>query len=603
MSIQHFQQELSALRRSVDAFTQAYPSAAAELRLSAGHSADPHVEQLLQSFAWMTGRLRADMESQRNEIPNHLLLSLYPALIRSIPSMTVMQANVQVDGVNFVNGYQLNKGRIFSARSNARPDSNQKTVECRMQCSYNTPLWPFELDDVGFKPRNSFDFLDQRSDVQSVISITMHSDGSDPVYEYPVERLRFFIADADIRPALYQLLSDQVRGIALRVDDQIIELPASTIQWCGFRADENVLPQSSGEHDAYRLLQEYFHFPEKFYFFEITGLDLKQVSTHFELLILLDQTSALPALSRQSLVFNAFPAINLFPTTFSPVQLDYSQYEYRLLADQNQYGQSEVYAVEQVDLLSADGQIKQAAPWLGHYDLKHTGTLASSRFLTRLVPPLSAATRGCDTMIALYDEGMNADTPIDQTLSARGQCCNRSLPESLRIGNRMKLVGAGALSHANIVCRPTLFRDARLNGQAVVALLEQLHLNLLSLAEEGQSGNVIRRFKRLIALYSDALNPSHSRQIQGIVSLSARRSVRRMGADAWRGHYQGTLISLTVDENYFNGANALLLGEVLSHFLGLYTTLNHFVQLQLFSYQREGVWKQWHPRIGEQVIL
>ena len=76
-----------------------------------------------------------------------------------------------------------------------------------------------------------------------------------------------------------------------------------------------------------------------------------------------------------------------------------------------------------------------------------------------------------------------------------------------------------------------------------------------------------------------------------------------MGQEAWRGHYRGSRITLTVDEAFFDGANALLLGEVMSHFLGLYTTLNHFVQLQLVSYQREGVWKQWHPRIGEQVIL
>ena len=111
--IQSFQQELQSLRQSVEAFSDAYPSVASELRLSAGHSADPHVEQLLQSFAWLTGRLRADMQRQRYQMPNHLLLSLYPNLIRSIPSMTVMQANVLTDGASFINGYQLNKGEYL----------------------------------------------------------------------------------------------------------------------------------------------------------------------------------------------------------------------------------------------------------------------------------------------------------------------------------------------------------------------------------------------------------------------------------------------------------------------------------------------------------
>jgi type VI secretion system protein ImpG len=99
------------------------------------------------------------------------------------------------------------------------------------------------------------------------------------------------------------------------------------------------------------------------------------------------------------------------------------------------------------------------------------------------------------------------------------------------------------------------------------------------------------------------MNPSHLKQLDGLVSLAARSSVKRMGHDAWRGHFRGTHMTLTLDEDYFDGANPLLLGDVLSRFLGLYTTPNHFVQLQLQSYQREGVWKQWHPRIGEQVIL
>jgi len=96
--IEYFQHELSAMRNAVDAFSHAYPAAASELRLSAGHSADPHVEQLLQSFVWLTSQLRSDLEQQRQEIPNHLLLNLYPHLLHSIPCMTVMQANVLADG-------------------------------------------------------------------------------------------------------------------------------------------------------------------------------------------------------------------------------------------------------------------------------------------------------------------------------------------------------------------------------------------------------------------------------------------------------------------------------------------------------------------------
>ncbi len=601
--IQPFQQELNALRGSVEAFSNAYPSVASELRLSAGHSADPHVEQLLQSFAWLTGRLRSDLERKRYETANHLLLSLYPSLLRSIPCMTVMQANVMVDGASFINGYSLEKGRTFTALSQARRLGDQvenKQVECRMQCCYDTPLWPFEIRDIATKPKNLFPFLDHRADVQGVMSIRIQSQGSDPIYEYPLERLRFFIAANDLRAPLHQLLSQHFRGAALKVGDQYIELPEASIEWLGFEPEHNVLPQHTGSHEGYRLLQEYFYFPEKYYFFELTGIQADQLTDEFELLLLVERMDLLPGLQRNSLSINSFPAINLFPAVFKPVQLDQSQFEYRLLADEDQYGQSEVHSLSEVKVLSANGQVRRAEPWLG-------GAGASSpqqqlRFLTRLVPPLTPTAAGCDTLIALQDEQLRPATPVDQTLSVKGLCSNRNLAESLRMGDRMQLVGAGALHHAAVVSRPTLFKPARLQGESMVQLLSQLHLNLRSLVR-GSASEVQQRLHQLLSLYTDPMNPSHLKQLDGLVSLTARSSVKRMGHDAWRGHFRGTHMTLTLDEDYFDGANPLLLGDVLSRFLGLYTTPNHFVQLQLQSYQREGVWKQWHPRIGEQVIL
>lgn len=601
--IQSFQQELQALRQSVEAFSDAYPSVASELRLSAGHSADPHVEQLLQSFAWLTGRLRADMQRQRYQMPNHLLLSLYPNLIRSIPSMTVMQANVLTDGASFINGYQLNKGRIFNAHSKSRrvgDGLDQKKVSCRMQCCYDTPLWPFEIVDIATKPKNIFPFLDRRPDVQGVLSIQIRSNGTDPIYEYPLERLRFFINKTELRSPLHQLLSNHFGGAALRVGQDYFPLAQASVDWLGFDRRHNVLPQHEGSHEGYRLLQEYFFFPEKYYFFEVTGLESQHITDEFELLLFLDRLDTLPAIDKTSLSINSFPAINLFPATFKPVQLDQSQYEYRLLADERQYGQSEVHSLDEVKVLSADGAIRLAEPWLGGagaFSPRH-----QLRYLTRLAPTISPATHGCDTLISLQDQTLCPASPIDQTLSVNGLCSNRNLVESLRIGDRMQLIGAGAMQDAQVVTRPTLFKPARLQGQSMVQLLSQLHLNLRSLVS-GDSEQVLRRLQQLLTLYSDPMNPSHAKQIEGMVAVTARASVKCLGPDAWRGHYRGTHISLTLDEHCFEGANPLLLAQTLSHFLGLYTTPNHFVQLQLLSYQREGVWKQWHPRIGEQVIL
>ena len=49
-------------------------------------------------------------------------------------------------------------------------------------------------------------------------------------------------------------------------------LPASSIQPVGFTDDEALLPVTLRSFQGYRLLQEYFSFPQRFRFFELTGL-------------------------------------------------------------------------------------------------------------------------------------------------------------------------------------------------------------------------------------------------------------------------------------------------------------------------------------------
>jgi len=147
-----FQQEMQYLRESVEVFGQTYPGVATELKLSAGRSADPHVEQLLQSFAFLTGKLRGDLNRQKDQIPNQLLHSLYPNLMRSIPCMTVLQANVESDGVNFVGGYSLEKGRQFIGK--ASKNKTEGEVECQFVNCYNTPMWPFKVDKIKVLPKS-----------------------------------------------------------------------------------------------------------------------------------------------------------------------------------------------------------------------------------------------------------------------------------------------------------------------------------------------------------------------------------------------------------------------------------------------------------------
>ncbi|WDD96570.1 type VI secretion system baseplate subunit TssF [Thalassomonas actiniarum] len=604
---EYFQEEMRFLRTSVADFSHTYPEVAAELKLSAGRSADADVEQLLQSFAYMTGQLRGDLQKQRDQIPNQLLHSLYPNLIRSLPCMTVLKANVENDGANFINGYTLEKGRQFIGKASRVVKGGQsESTDCQFINCYHTPMWPFDVDEIKVLPKNYFAFLDQRTDVQSVISVQIANTGTEALHQYPLDKLRFYIGDISQRIQLYRLLADRLVGCAVRVNDKVVLLDDagnkadSAIQWLGFGREENVLPDDAGSHRAYRLLQEYFTFPEKFYFFEVTRLLEKQALSgaveSFEILFLLDETSNAISLNKTSFEVNCFPAINLFARSFKPVQLKQNQHEYRLLADERFYLQSEVHSISEVRSIAFDGKSNTVSAWLG----TNTKPTANQYYITRLTQLLTPGERGCDTFLSIYDADFSPSQPIDQTLVVKGWCNNRRLPEALRVGQKLQLVGAGPMLNADVVEMPSKFKGASLDGENNIKLLSQLSLNLNAL---GEGENRLELLRQLLRLYCDPNAVSHARQLDGLTGMESGAVVKRIGRQMWRGHCRGTRVSLAINEDYFDGANALLLGAVLSYFFGLYTSLNHFVQLQLISDKREGVWKQWPARIGEQVIL
>jgi type VI secretion system protein ImpG len=535
------------------------------------------------------------MELQRGETANQMLHALYPSLVRSQPCMTILQAEVATDGANFINGSMLKKNKQFNAKAKTSIQNNQQ--DCYLQCSYNTPLWPFLIDDIKIVPKNSYALVEQSINTQMVLSVKVRSEGMDPIYEYPLDKLRFYLSGGSQRSTLYRMLNDSLVGVAIKVADKITMLDSAELNWLGFASDENVLPDNNIDQRAYRLLQEYFAFPDKFYFFDLMGLQMTDVIDNFELLFMFSEPKQNLQVNKNSMALNCFPAINLYPKTFKPIQLTQTEHEYRLVADEQAYLTSEIHSISEVRSIAYNGKVKPVEPWLGGSNID---AQSGQYYISRLIPLLKPGESGCDTMLSLYDSKFSLTDQVDQTLTVKGWCNNRRLPEWLRIGHKLRPVGAAPINSAQVIEQPTRFKGANLNPGNNVKLLSQLTLNQIAL---GDGKERLTLLKQLLTLYADPKSPSHLRQINGLIDWHSEPLVKRIGKAAWKGHCRGTRLKLVIDEHYFTDANPLLLSHVLSHFFGLYTTLNHFVQLQLISHQREGVWKQWPPRIGEQVLL
>src|SRR5262249_21683256 len=96
--LRYYLQELAYVRRMGREFAREYPKVAARLELSDGVSSDPHVERLIESFAFLTARLERRLELELPEISTALLGVLYPSLANPVPPLAIARFSLEPSG-------------------------------------------------------------------------------------------------------------------------------------------------------------------------------------------------------------------------------------------------------------------------------------------------------------------------------------------------------------------------------------------------------------------------------------------------------------------------------------------------------------------------
>ena len=604
--LDYYQRELTYLRHQGAEFARLYPRVAARLEISGTESQDPHVERLLESFAFLTARLQRTLDSEFPQIPAALLGVLYPHLTAPVPSMAVAQ-------------FQVDPGQARAAAGFTIPDNTQLFAEgtdgatCRFRTGYPVTLWPIEVAEAAIRPAADFSFLDRRDDIGAVLRLTLRGMGRLTFADMAPGRLRLHLnADPITAGTLYELLLNQVVDVAVRpggAKEPARLLPASAVRPVGFRPEEDVLPWPRHAHAAYRLMQEYFVFPEKFLFLDIEGLGGFGSGAEAELLFLLQVPPRRPLpVNARLFRLNCAPMVNLFRRTTEPVRLDHLTVDYRLMPDSHRERSTEIHSILKVSASSAfedDSTVFQP-----FYAFDHTGappavgTAAPSGprafWLGRREPTGRADLPGSDTILSFVDLDFKPARPPTQVVFAHTLCTNRGVAAQIPVGARLEVEVDAPLAGVICLTKPTRQFAPPLAGETLWRLVSHLSLNRLSLSG-GESGlAALRELLALDAAYDDATVRG---QLAGLSALSCRDAVRRIGGEAWRGFCRGTEVSLELDEERFVGAHPFLLASVLNRFFGLYAALNSFTQLVLTSRQRPGIWKTWEPLAGDRAVL
>jgi len=596
----YYQRELNYLRYQGSRFATQYPKIAQRLDFSAVESSDPHVERLLESFSYLTARLQRDIDDQFPRIAAAMLEVLYPHFTSPLPSMTIAKFASNPD-----------KGKLTEVTKIPRKTplfcQTLDGETCRFETAYDIDLAPITLKKAEIITRRSLDLPAGTLPSTNCLLLRFETFGME-VNRINLKRLRFYISGNSILQAnLYEALFAQNAEIAvipggLSRHGKLELLPQNSLHQVGFSSEEAVIPYPSHAHPGYRLIYEYFHFPEKFLYAEIQNLHFTSTAKSFDILITLADEVALSPNDINDMTFqlHTSPVVNIFRKTSEPLKLDYRAHETRLVADFRREKTTEIHSIETVKaIFETREEVQEFAPYFS-YNHNHTQREQKAFWSARRIPAMNPKLPGTDILLSFVDFKMNPKRPPSHIIYAEVLCTNRMLAQQLPAGSILQPENETPASHIYCLDKPTAQTMAPLEGVALWRLVSHLSLNHLTLSNDPAS---LDAFKEIMRLYSNIEHLPTPKEIKALVGMSTELVTRRMGMDAWRGFLQGTRVTLTFDKKEGEGGNLFLFASVVNHFLSLFAAINSFTELKIINKNRKGTWKEWPALSGSKRLV
>jgi type VI secretion system protein ImpG len=624
--LRYYSQELSYMREMGAEFAGQFPKIAARLALDATEVADPYAERLLEGLSFLTARIRLKLDAEFPRFTQHLLEMAYPHYLAPTPAMAIVQFVPTMTEGGLASGFSVPRGTALRGQMPRR-----EQTACQFRTAHDVTLWPIEVTDaryVPFAPDLPLNALPLAEPVRGLLRLRLRTAASLPFEQVALDRLTLFFAGGDeVALKLHELVLGSGLGVLVAPPARPLPwfewLGREAIQPVGFASDQALIPYTGRSFSGYRLLHEYFAFPERFRFVELVGLR-KALARHpgdeVDVVIPLARADAAlgTLVDKGSFALFCTPAINLFSRHADRIHVNDQQAEHHAVVDRMKPMDFEVYGVERVtgygDSAEAEAEFR---PFYATVDADGPGP-AHGYFTVRREPrALSEPQRrdgprtayiGSEVFLSLVDSRQAPYSATIRQLSVDVLATNRDLPLLMPVGSDADLSLAISAPVEGVRCLrgPSRPRPALPEGETAWRLINHLSLSYLTVTDldEVQGAAALREIMGLYADLADAdvADALSRRQAQGVRRVAVAPRTRRLPVPGPIVFGRGLEIRLTVDEVPFAGASAFLLGAVLEQLFGRLASMNTFTELVLLSESR-GEIKRWPPRMAARQLV
>ena len=614
MSIQkYFEREYNFLQVAGEEFAKKHPSLGSRLHMSERERKDPFVERLFEGFAFLAGRIHERLDDEFPEIAGGLLEILFPQLLKPFPSCCILQAKHKHGTIN--SQITINRGseiqtqtgkykvryKVYSGPlEKSRITEKEEPAEFIFRTTQDLIVRPLKIEDVK---------IEESSKGTSSMILKLQPDRNVNYEALGMSNFQIFIhGAASIKYNLHFYLSNYVSSISVReltdnkatfvqIEDAQIAVPEFSMQSLDEDKDYSILPFSKQTFYGYRLLQEYFAYPEKFFFFNIEGLEKfrgSNDSNAFEIKI--DFQRKLPKEkypSINNIILHCTPIVNLFSRSSEEVVVSQRLPEYYIIPDLDRRKSREIYSVDKVIGVS-ENKFEQykyipitSQDILDSSDPEYNYKRFYSTFRRKLQSDMT------ETFIRLFGPSMDQETFPKETLSIESTMSNGFLPSAyLEIGSIKEPLDFPAGIEASNITKPAEELECPDRQNYLWSLIAHLSAGYSSLAESEALKSILNLYN-----WTKTHNNPNKKRIDGIKKIHEPKIINKIIDQSI---IRGIEFHIEVDPREFEHGEGdiYLMGTVLKNFLSQYVTINTYIIL-IISELGTGKQYSWQPKAGE----
>ena len=628
--IKYYNDELLFLSDMGKEFAREFPKIAGRLSLEEFPCPDPYVERLLEGFAFLAARVHLKLDAEYPRFTQSILQTVFPHYLSPTPSMCVVQFQPEMSEPALADGYPIPRQETAIKSLLGR---GERTA-CEYRTAHDVTLYPLVIEEAQYCTRElqSLDLPQNipqlgRGGAKAGIRIRLRCPQDKPLSALKLDKLPLFIRGTnEIQSRLYEQIIGHSKAVVIQGTSkpvrwrEVIPVTANSgVKRMGFDDEEALLPFGSRSFQGYRLLQEYFTFPQRFNFFELNGLAAglaRCKESVVDVIILMDQVELRLEGGVEPANFVPFctPAINLFPKRCDRIHVTDRFAEFHVVPDRTRPLDFEVYDVKAVTGYGESNS--QETPFKPFYcardfDMDDLGAYFNANRVPRTESDKEqrlgrrSKYAGSEVYLSLVDAKAAPYSLALRQLAVESLCTNRDLPIFLPLGRGdtdFTHESGGPIESIRVVSGPpTTPKASQAEGQTAWRLVSHLSLNYLSLvdSERGQGAAGIRD---LLSLYGDLADPIVRKQIDGLKSVTSVPITRRVPSKGPITFARGLEETILLDEAAFEGVGAFLLGAVLERFFAKYVSINSFTETVVKTMER-GEIMRWPARLGRRHVI